>query len=60
MKRTRRDSNHLLNNAQVYIEILDNFLIPTTEYCFGDDKDIFLYEAKGIKSFFFFRERHIK
>ena len=38
--RTRGESNHYFN-AQVFIEILDNFLIPLIENWFVNDRVIF-------------------
>ena len=54
-------------NTQVYIEILDNFLILSVENWFGNDEVIFrmmtylVTEKRGLKLFlkFFFKERHI-
>uniref|UniRef100_A0A3Q3AMG8 Tc1-like transposase DDE domain-containing protein n=1 Tax=Kryptolebias marmoratus TaxID=37003 RepID=A0A3Q3AMG8_KRYMA len=52
-----------LINAQVYIDILDTFLIPSIERMFGDDEIIFqddsasCHRAKTVKTFL--DERHI-
>jgi DDE superfamily endonuclease len=51
-------------NAQVYIDILDTFLIPSIERMFGDDDIIFqddnasCHRAKTVKTFL--EERHIR
>ena len=50
-------------NAHVYIEILDNFLIPSIENWFGDefifqDDNASYHGAKRIKTLF--QEKHIK
>uniref|UniRef100_A0AAR2K6C9 Transposase Tc1-like domain-containing protein n=1 Tax=Pygocentrus nattereri TaxID=42514 RepID=A0AAR2K6C9_PYGNA len=51
-------------NAQVYIDILDSFLIPSIEQMFGDDEIIFqddnasCHRAKTVKAFL--GERHIQ
>uniref|UniRef100_A0A3B5LXN8 Tc1-like transposase DDE domain-containing protein n=1 Tax=Xiphophorus couchianus TaxID=32473 RepID=A0A3B5LXN8_9TELE len=51
-------------NAQVYIDILDSFLIPSIEQMFGDDEIIFqddnasCHRAKTVKAFL--EERHIQ
>uniref|UniRef100_A0A3B5QWB7 Tc1-like transposase DDE domain-containing protein n=1 Tax=Xiphophorus maculatus TaxID=8083 RepID=A0A3B5QWB7_XIPMA len=51
-------------NAQVYIDILDSFLIPSIEQMFGDDEVIFqddnasCHRAKTVKAFL--EERHIQ
>ncbi|KAF7709014.1 hypothetical protein HF521_018071 [Silurus meridionalis] len=50
-------------NAQVYVEILDTFLIPSIERMFGDGSIIFqddnasCHRAKSVKTFL--QERHI-
>ncbi len=51
-------------NAQVYVDILDTFLIPSVERMFGDDDIIFqddnasCHRAKTVKTFL--EERHIR
>ena len=51
-------------NIQVYVEILDNFLIPSIENWFSDDEAIFrmmihvVTEQKGLKLFLL--KSHIK
>uniref|UniRef100_A0A8B9JPA9 Transposase Tc1-like domain-containing protein n=1 Tax=Astyanax mexicanus TaxID=7994 RepID=A0A8B9JPA9_ASTMX len=51
-------------NAQVYIDILDSFLIPSIEQMFGDNEIIFqddnasCHRAKTVKAFL--GERHIQ
>ena len=51
-------------NAQVYVDILDTFLIPSFERMFGDDEIIFqddnasCHRAKSVKTFL--EERHIR
>ena len=63
-KRTRGHDSYCLNNAFVYIEILNNFLFTSTENSFSYDEVIFqdhnasYHGAKEIKAFL--EENHIK